>query len=192
MSIIIEIPVDAFPRQTATDFTAVWNQAPALNKYSFAPTVATPANNVNIEIMKLSKASVYLISGISFSCDILEGDFQKSIDVFTNLKLAKKITKAQIFTNTIPFINYQDAQEFVYFFNTVQKPDALIGSLTGLLNQIPATVGDLVIRGFVQLNIYEIKNLSWIKKYFNPKTNLGRTLALRGSARVPRDQVKFR
>lgn len=191
MSIEIKIPVNSIPRQTASQFTGVWSQAPHINLYSFNPTIVTPANNINTLIMPMNKNSIYLLSGIGFSCDIPEGDFKSSINTIPELQLNKLSTGVQIFQNRIPFINYVDSQEFVYFFSSQMSPEALQGTFTGLLNQIPATVGDLEIIAQVQLNIYQIIDTRWQAKFFDPKTQLGNELAMRGSARVPRGRISF-
>ena len=147
MTIPIKIPVTARPRQTATQFHAHFN-VPTVNVYDFGD----PAN-VDIPIMPMKKPSIYLLTGISFSCDIPEGTFKSAINTIPTLQLNLLSTKVQIFPDPIPFINYVDSQEYVYFFNSQIQPDSLIGTFTGILNQPPPLVGDLIIYAQVQLNI---------------------------------------
>ena len=60
--------------------------------------------------------------------------------------------------------------------------------MTGILNQIPATVGRVTIKALLQFNIYKINDQRWIAHFDSAKGNLGAGLSLRGiNSNDPRD-----
>lgn len=174
MSIPIAIPVSSQVIQTKTIFTATFNN-PTNNRYDFGI-----AANKNVLIRKLESRSYYIIERTNFSMDISEGEFQASIDIAPSISIKRKVPNQQIFETPFEFVNYVDNLEMYAFFNTAQNGDELQGTATGILNQIPATVGILTIKILLQFNIYKITNQHWIAHFDSAKNNLGAGLALRG------------
>jgi len=174
MSIPIAIPVSSQVIQTKTIFTATFN-APTNNRYDFGI-----AANKNVEILELKASSHYIIERTNFSMDISEGEFQQSIDVSPAISIKREVPNQLIFNSPFEYVNFVDNLEMYAFFNTNQDGDLLQGSATGILKQIPATVGVLTIRILLQFNIYKIDNQRWIAHFDSAKGNLGAGLALRG------------
>ncbi len=170
----IAIPVSAQVIPTVNRFTATFN-APTINRYDFG----IPANT-DQAILTTENRSIYIMEQIAFSMDIAEADFENSINIVPRIRFTRAGPNTQIFQAPLPFANYFDGLNIFMFFYSAIGGDVLQGTFTGLLNQIPATVGKLTITANVQLQIYKINDTDWIKKFLDRKSDLGAGLNLRG------------
>lgn len=178
MSLPIKLPVTARPTLTSNIFTATWN-VPTLNRYDFTNV----AGNQNQLVLSMTGSSVYVIERVCFSTSIQEGTFQESIDstisvprlIFKTLK-----TGQQVFDRPLPFINYVDNLELLLFQPGDQSDDQIIVTFEAVLNQVPATVSVVTIKAFLQLNIYEVQNTDWIRRFFYNNARTEGDLKLRG------------
>lgn len=182
MSLPIKLPITARPTLTSNIFTATWNN-PTVNKYDFTNVAA----NQNQTVLVMTGASIYIIERANFSMTIPEGVFQESIDsaasvpqmVFTSLK-----TNQQIFPRPQPFINYVDNLELLLFVPSNQSEDEIQVGFECVLDQVAATVGIVTIKAFLQLNIYEVQNTDWVRRfYYNPEKTIG-DLELSGNKKM--------
>lgn len=172
MSLPIKLPISARPTLTANIFTATWN-APTVGKYDFTNVAA----NQNQTVYTLTGSSIYIIERACFGTTLSEANFQESIDstiglpslIFKTLK-----TGQQIFPRPLPFVNYLDNLELLLFIPSDQKDDQIVVSFEAVLDQIPDTVGIDTIRAFVQLNIYEVDNTAWVRRFYHDQGH-GRT-----------------
>jgi len=179
MSIPIAIPVSAQVIPTVNRFTATFN-APTINRYDFGI-----AANTDQLILAMENRSIYIIEQVAFSMDIAEADFENSINIVPQIRFTRAVPATQIFQAPLPFANYFDGLNTYMFFSGVGGNDVLQGTFTGILNQVPATVGKLTITANVQLQIYKINDQQWIAKFLDRKNDLGAGLNLRGK-RDPR------
>jgi hypothetical protein len=178
MSLPIKLPISARPTITANIFTATWNN-PTLNRYDFTNV----AGNQNQIVLTMTGSSIYVIERVCFSMSIPEGVFQESIDSAINvpwLIFKTQKTNAMIFDRPQPFINYLDNLEMLLFIPGNQSQDTIIVSFEAVLNQVAATVGINTIKAFLQLNIYEVQNTDWIRRFYHNWENTIGDLGLRG------------
>jgi len=181
MSLPIKLPISARPTLTSNIFTATWNN-PTLNRYDFTNV----AGNQDQTVIRMTGASVYVIERVNFSATIPEGVFQESIDSAISVpQLIFKTDKTDspIFDRPQPFINFVDNLEMLLFVPGDQSDDEIQVTFQCVLNQVPATVGIVTIKAFLQLNVYEVENTDWTRRFFyNPDDTIG-DLQLRGGAR---------
>lgn len=178
MSLPIKFPVTARPTITQNIFAATWN-APTVGKYDFSNAVA----NQDQVVLTMTGSSVYIIERVSFSMSVPEGVFQSSIDsaVFVP-QLVFKTAKTDVpfFDRPLPFVNYVDNLELLMFIPSDQSGDEIRVTFQGVLDQVPATVGIVTIRAFLQLNIYEVQNSAWTSRFYHSRNESMGDLALRG------------
>ena len=178
MSLPIKLPVTARPTITSNIFTSAWN-IPTINKYDFSNV----AGNADQTILTMTGSSIYVIERVCFSMSIPEGVFQESIDSAVSVPqmlFKTEKTGALIFDRPQPFINYVDNLELLLFVPGDQSDDEIQVSFECVLDQVAATVGVAAIRAFLQLNIYEVQNTDWIRRFFYNKENTIGDLQLRG------------
>lgn len=163
MSLPISIPVTARPTLTGNRFTATWN-VPTVARYDFTNVVA----NQNQTVAVMTGSSVYIIERVCFGMTIPEGVFQESIDDTISLpQIIFKTLKSgvQIIDRPLPFVNYLDNLEILIYVPSNQQNDEIQVSFECMLIQVPATVGIVTIKAFLQLNIYEVQCTEWINRF---------------------------
>lgn len=178
MSLPIKLPVTARPTLTSNIFSADWG-VPTVNKYDFTNVVA----NQDQTVLRMTGSSVYVIERVCFSTTIPEGTFQESIDSAISvpqLIFKTRKTGQQVFDRPLPFINYVDNLELLLFQPGDQSDDEIIVSFQCILDQVPATVSVNTIKAFLQLNIYEVQNTDWIRRFFYNRATAEGDLKLRG------------
>lgn len=186
MSLPIKLPVTAKPTITSNIFTATWN-VPTVNKYDF-----NVAGNQNQIIHTMNEYSVYVIERCCFSMSIPEGVFQESIDSATTIPqilFTTSKTGQNLFANPQPFINYVDNLELLKFVPCNQLNDSILATLQCVLDQVPATVGIVIIRCFLQLNIYEVQTSDWTRRFYHSIEEARGDLELRGNSPAVMDKV---
>lgn len=161
MAVAKTIPKDSRFIQSLNLFNATFN-VPALGQYSFN----VPANTGQI-VFPITKTSVFFIERYSFSCNIPEGAYLENI-IAANVpvfRLRRQADGLVIYKKPLPCVNYIDNAEAIVFFNSDNEFDNLIADFTGILNQSAALVGVPVVTAQVTLNLYEIVESEWIRKY---------------------------
>jgi hypothetical protein len=166
MSIIKTIPQSSRYIQVDAIFTATFNN-PTLNKYDFG--IAANTNVVMLE--PLTPTSIYIIDRYSFSANIAEGVFLESIDTIPTAQYKLRINPLQIYQKPIPCINYVDnAESIAYFYSKLgakeqASRDAFTVDFRGVLNQVPATVGQPTIKALLSVSLYEIIDKNFTQQF---------------------------
>ena len=159
------IPQSSLFVQTLNIFEATFN-TPTLGRYNFG----IPANT-DVSVLKLTRASVYLIQSYSLSATVGEADFLESINIVPQLFLRTKINAKNIYKKPLPQAGYFDGVEAIGYFLSPQGDDELLLSCTGVLNQIAAMVGISSIKIQTTLNIQEIVDTKWINQFHDRTAN---------------------
>lgn len=177
MGIPIALPVSAQVIPVAVTFTATFN-VPTIGEYDFGI-----AANENKVFIPMQNRSIYIIERVAFSVNIAEAAYQDSISSVLELNFTRTQPGQQIFESNLPFVNYFKNLETYMFFNSTGSDDNLLGTLTGSLIQVPATVGKTTLTAFVELVVYKINDQEWLARFLDSKNNLGAGLNLRGNKR---------
>ncbi len=159
MSIIQTITWKSLPIETYTPFTANFNAA-GLGQYSFT----FQAGNQNQIVIPINNRFLYLIDRVSFSADIAEGTYLESVDVQPRLRFTYQRDGQPVYPRSLPAINYKDNLELCFWFESKKSNDNLLVSMTGILDQVPATVGKASITAQLSLVIYQEENLGKIRE----------------------------
>lgn len=159
MAVAKTIPKDSRFIQTLNLFNAAFN-VPALGQYSF-----NVAANRGVQIFPITKTSVFLIERYSFSCNIPEGVYLENIAALPVFRLRRQSDGLVIYKRALPCVNYIDGQEAIVYYNSDNENDFLIADFEGILNQSAPLVGVPVVTAQITLNLYEIVESNWIRKY---------------------------
>jgi hypothetical protein len=159
MSIIQTITWKSLPIESLNLFGATFN-ATGTGQYDFGANTA----NQRQTVLELNERYLYLMERVSISATIAEGDYLRSIAVVPNFRFSFRNTPSGqgVYPRPLPAVNYKDNLEFSFWFKTQKKNDALLVSLGGILDQIPATVGISEIKLQLSLVIYQEENLEKI------------------------------
>jgi hypothetical protein len=156
------------PVETYNIFTAAFNVP--VGQFGFSQA----AGNAGQLVWPIRRQYIYFLDRISFSGSIAEPDWLASIDNTTPLPAANATTPAArfylektgqaTFSRPFPAINYKDMMELNFWIYSAQANDNLRVNFTGVLNQIPATIGLTFIYAQVSLVMYEITATSAVKR----------------------------
>jgi len=160
MSIEQRISYKALPIETFNRFQARFNVLP--NKYSF--DIAEEPTNGRQLVIPMNNRYIYLIDRVSFSSSIDEGVYLRSIDVQPDLRLQLRLQSAFLYPYPLPAINYKDNLEFNFWFHSNKANDQLLVSMSGILDQVPETVGVSTIYSHISFIIYQEENVDLIEK----------------------------
>lgn len=150
--IIQRISKTGLPIETSNIFAGTFN-VPTLGVYDFG----VPANTDQI-VIPLDRRFIYLIDMVSFSASIAEGVYLESIATPPQMTFRFTSAPYRIYPFPLPGINYKDGLNWSFFFQTTQANDNLLISMTGILNQVAATVGIPVINCYASFVIYQEEN----------------------------------
>lgn len=178
MALPIKLPVTARPTLTSNIFTSTWN-VPTIGRYDFTNVLG----NQNQLVLSMTGSSIYIIERVCFSTSLDEGKFQESIDSAISvpqLLFRTQKTERQIYDRPLPFINYVDNLELLLYVPGNQSRDEIIVTFQCVLNQIPATVSTVTIKAFLQLNIYEVQNTDWIRRFYHSRGKPEGDMSVRG------------
>lgn len=164
MSVIQSITWKSLPIETLNTFDATFN-AFGGGVYDFTQVAA----NQNQVVIPLNERYLYLIERVTFSASIGEGDYLQSINVTPVFRFGFQNTPRgqAVYPKPLPGVRYHDGLEFNFWFNSNKRNDALVVTLEGILDQIPATVGIQTIRAQLSLVVYQEENLQKIGKMRN-------------------------
>lgn len=161
MGVIQEIPRQARPIYTGNIFTGTFN-VPTIGVYDFSIPV-----NENQEVLELYKGTVYLIDKISIGGTIAEEIYNNSINTQMLIKFRRKVDLAPVYKLPFPVVKYLDNSDLDAFVSSEKQDDFLTMTVTGILNQIPATVGIVSINLNIHLSIYAMDSTdyeNWFKR----------------------------
>lgn len=162
MPIQQRITVRSLPVETYNQFTANFNN-PA-GQYGFTQV----AGNQGQIVINTRPDTYYLIDKLSFSASIPETVFFSSLGagaIQPEFRLRfLKASNTPAYPFPFPGINYKDNMDFSFWFHSAKQNDQLLIDMTGVINQVPATVG--IAQIFAQLSyvIYQENNLNVVRR----------------------------
>jgi len=159
MSIFYQVPQTSRFIPTANNFEAAFN-VPTLGKYDFGI-----AGNAQQEIIPLQPNTVYLIERLRVAGTIAEGDYVESIDTLPLVSINRSIRDERVYSRPIPIVTYAEGWEVGAWVLSDKAGDLLTMTFTGVLNQIPSTVGLASIRVSVSLSIFAVDS-GWFNTHF--------------------------
>lgn len=157
MSVIQSLPRQARVIYTGNIFSAVFN-SPTVGKYDY-----NIAANRDQEVIELFPGSTYLIDKIAVGGTVSEDVYNSSIDVIPEITFKRKVDKNPIYKKPFQIVKYMENSDLVAFATSEKQTDFLTMTLTGLLIQVPATVGILFVKLNVHLVIYAMDSTSYEK-----------------------------
>jgi len=152
------LPPGSLYRPCAGIYTANYN-TPTLGKYSWD----TPANT-GVQLLKLNKNNIYLLSSLNFSATIANNNYLENISVVPSLDLRLQLAGAQLNGQGYPLVTYMQNNEIMIWFWTTQQDDYLISNFRGILNQNAALAAIASVTAQCSLNIFEVTNAAYIAK----------------------------
>jgi len=163
VSLFFKIPHTARFIATSTEFVGTFN-APTIGVYDFGSAAAPVAANTNIRVMQYKPNTAYLIERLSLGGNIGEETYLDSLQTVPMLSLKRERGKGtSLYERPIPFVQFIDSREVAVWTWSDKSNDWLTLSLTGVLNQVAATVGKTTIRLFVGLSIFAVDS-NWYQK----------------------------
>jgi hypothetical protein len=140
--------------------------APVVGKYSFGMQGAYDAItllNVNQVVIDLEPNSWYLIERAFVGGNIGADEYFNSIDpasttYLPRFEIKKKLAGSIVNVKAVPIVQFFQNRESPVWINSQKKTDQLLMSLTGILVQIPTTLGTAEIQITVGLSIYQMSD----------------------------------
>lgn len=145
-----KIPHQARFLTTTNRFSSNFGTVPG--KYSFT---AEPACR-NQVLLTLAPSTVYFINTLSFGGNISEELYFDAISEFPLLYVRMRSNGQMIYEKPLPITNYFDGNEASAFVISDTANDAVLLTLTGVLNQTAPLVGVDPVTIQVQFNIFAI------------------------------------
>lgn len=168
MSIRQEITWKSLPIESYNQFTANFNNP--IGQYGFTQVAA----NANQVLLNMNPNYIYLIDRVSFAASIDQGAYLESLgagSVQPEMRIRfLKASGALTYPFPFPAINYKDNLEFSFWLHSPKKDDQALITMTGVLNQVPATVGTPSLIAFMSFVIYQENNLTKITKMLGSTT----------------------
>lgn len=163
MPVILQIPLTvnaSRPRFPVVRFSAPF----AGGQYSF-----NQVGNTRVTLMRLQSNSLYLLSAFSFFANVSESDWLASMDTKENFPACqlsfKNGTSPSIYPDPLRCVNYVDNADQLIYFLSGRSEDILEITFSGIVNQVAGMVGVDPLLAEVNLNIYQITDQEFIKKY---------------------------
>lgn len=177
MSVIWKIPDKARYIPTANLFAATFNM-PVVGQYSY-----NVAANANQPVLTLQPKTVYLIERVTLSGDVAKEDYTASLDASALASVPRIILKRSqdrsvVFTTGIPILTFIEQQDLGLWIISDREDDSLTATVTGVINQIPATVGKATITLAVSFGIYAVDANDW-QRYYRDRLSVTAGRALR-------------
>lgn len=157
MSVFFKIPQTARFLSTSSTFVGTFN-VPTVGVYDFGSFTAPVAVNNRQRILSLKNNTVYLIERLSLGGNIGEETYLDSINTLPTLTLGRERSDMIVYQRPLVFSQFIDNREVAAFVHSDKSDDWLVGSVYGVLNQVPATVGKTPINLYVSLSIYAMDN----------------------------------
>lgn len=132
--------------------------------------------NANVSILDLLPNTVYFVDRYSIGANITEDQFLESINEFPFLFLKRKIGSKNVYKVPLPVTNLVDNSELSNFIYTDKSNDTLLGSFTGVLNQLPSMIGITDIYIQFNMNIWAVESAYWTSAF---RDQQGKTIGQR-------------
>lgn len=177
MSVFFKIPHTARYIATSTEFVGTFN-VPTPGVYDFGNAAAPVAANTNVRVLQYKANTAYLIERMSVGGNLGEETYLDSLQTVPLLAFKREKGKGtSLYERPIPFVQFVDSREIAVWTWSDKSDDWLTLSLTGVLNQVAATVGKPTIRLFVGLSIFAVDS-NWYQKNIRAalKPNIGGSL----------------
>lgn len=163
MSVIERIPLNN--RASRVRYPPLRFAAPFLaGQYNF-----NQAANTDALLMKMSSNSLYLITAFSFFANVADSAWLESMDTKANFPAYrlrfKNGSAPSIFPDPIQCVNYVDNAEQLVYFDSGRKDEELLITFGGIINQVPAMVGQATIYAEINFTIYQITDEAFIREY---------------------------
>lgn len=114
----------------------------------------------------LENNALYVISSVSFSCDVSVLDYQAAVNVLPSLQLHQGGEGfAPLLRQRIALPTFLDQQEFVQPFISKHRPNELKWSLTGSVTQTAALIGKAELNAAVMIVAYEITDDKFVAEF---------------------------
>jgi len=155
--IIQRISKTGLPILTRNVFAGNFN-VPTPGVYDF-----NTAANTDQVVIDLNPKYYYLIDKVSISASIDEGVFLESYNTIPEFNFKYALTPYPVYPFPLPAINYIDGLDWNFFFHSTKEGDQLLISLSGILNQVAATVGVPTINILASFVIYMEENIAAVK-----------------------------
>lgn len=151
MSLMYPLPQKFKFNSTTTIFSAAFG-VPTPGFYDF-----NVAANV-INLFEMQRNVVYYLERMSLGGNISEENYLNSIAVLPQLSFESSLTGEKLFMQSLPVVKFYDDRQATSFIYSDKQNDFLVLRFTGVLKQIPATIGLASIDINLTLSIYEIKD----------------------------------
>lgn len=166
MSIVTRLPHQARFVQTSNIFTAEFNKVNGVvtgtGKYDFGQLI-----NADVLVLPTQIRSLYFIERINVGGSISEGDYLEAINIIPLCSL-KRLKKSEIiYKRPIPIVNFIDNQEANAWFVSDKDGDAIRMTVTGLLDQTAALVGEQYVKLQISLNIYIVESARYVAAFMD-------------------------
>jgi len=159
MALKYQVPKSARFLQTVNFFTGTFN-TPTVGVYDFG--IAANTKQIVLEMQPLS---VYFLERCNVGGDIAEADFLGAISVFPKLVLSTRTAPQTVYRLPLPIVNYIDNQEINAWIYSEQASEALLATMTGILNGTAALVGIAELRLAVSFNLYEVSDSDFLAAF---------------------------
>src|SRR5271157_4952358 len=137
--ILTKIPHNAKYIPASVIASAQFN-TPTVGQYSFVVP-----GNTSIPLLTYQPNTWYFIDSLSVGGNISEEEYCQSIAVLPSIVFKRLIgfggVPESVYTYPLPIPKYAENRELAVFTHSDKKDDKLIVDVSGILNQIPATVG---------------------------------------------------
>jgi hypothetical protein len=166
MSLIINLAIQTLRYiPTQNIFRAPFG-LPIVGKFSFGmPGYSSPVTllNLNQPVIDLEPHSWYLVERIFSGGSIGAEDYFASIDAslidyIPRIFLTKKLSGNIVNVKPVPIIQYYQNRESPIWVNSQTKKDQLLISCSGVLSQIPPTMGLAEIDLTIGFSIYQVSD----------------------------------
>jgi len=178
MAIVYQIPHTSRFIATTTAFVGTFN-VPTPGVYDFGSTLVPVAANTNVRILQFQPNAVYFIERMSLGADVAEETYLASITTLPTLSFRKELQRTAVYERVLPCEQLIDNREVGAWVFSDRSDDWLTLSLTGVLTQVPATVGKATINLYVGLSIFQVDS-NWYTANFRNVLRPGIGAVLRG------------
>ena len=161
MAVQWTLPDSSMFLPTANIFEATYN-TPTLGFYDFGKA----ANSLQA-VQGISPGFLYFIGLMNFGASMGEPVYLENISTIPRVQFYTKRSGKSLYGGGYPLTKYLPGNDVSAFAWTSEKDDEISATFTGILSQNASLSGVPSIRAQVSLNIYQIMDRAFIKKFFN-------------------------
>lgn len=163
MSIINRIPENSRVRFPVVRFQSA--NLNGLGQYDFG----TAANLKAVFMSDMNPQAVYVFTLVNFFANVAEADWLSSMLTapdFPRISLQYlRIGGASIYGEPFRAVNYVDNSEQLIYTRPQQKGDIMGATMFGLVQQVPAMIGNVFLVAQFNATVYEVTDRDWIREY---------------------------